>query len=188
MPTFLAILDAALEIVTKYKDLIGILGVPAILAWAIKEYRGRVRIELRQFAFGGAAQGGVTSITFRAINTSEKLVALCPSFTLDGITPEGRRHRYTFKFIPLPLATLDLKLPPHEERLFLASNEQLQNRVIFFLWFMEFRIPLTKGGPIYMRVKNANLRPMSWIRFRIERPIFWLRHLLARLCIPENRN
>jgi len=179
-----ALLDAAQGWVSHYLTLFNLivgLGIPAALVWCIKEYRSRVRIEIRSFRFAFTDSNEARSVSFHAVNTSDQLTAFLSAFTMEGITPKGDRQRYRFTFNPLPLAQLDLRLPPHEERQFLATHSELKKESLVFLWYLNFTLPLTKGFPAKVRIRNAYVNRLTFIRFHVERFVFWLAKLGGRL-------
>jgi hypothetical protein len=180
----MSIVDAAQEWVSHYLTLFNTivgLGIPAVLVWCIKEYRSRVRIEIRSFHFAFTDTNEARSVSFYAVNTSDRLTAFLSAFTMNGITPKGNRQSYRFTFSPLPLQQLDLKLPPHEERQFLATHGEIKKENLLFLWYLNFGLPLTKGFPAKVRIRNAYLNRLDFVRFHFERLVFLLPKLSRRM-------
>ena len=176
-----SLLDAVQALYTQYEQLLkllGALGIPAGIFWLIREYRARVQVEVRDLAFPTLGQDVVRTVSFRAINLSDKLTAFRPAFTMTGINPEGAKQVYKFTFTWIAgNPPLDLRLPPHEEKVFLAMHNQLQNSVMYFLWYTDFALSLTRGGTVHVRLLNADKEHVPYWRFLYERPVFRLRAL-----------
>lgn len=150
--------------------LIKAVGIVAAAAGGIwvwhKRYRDRTQVRIRKLRL---AQGDTTTrkISFEAENIGTSVTSLEPSLSLTAYSPERRRQRYCFV-----INEKDRQLPVLVSKQFIATHNEIENRVMLFVWFMTFRIPLTRSNTVTVRVRNADFKPIGFWRFHIARLFF----------------
>lgn len=163
------LLDQFLQVLQQYDAAIKVLAAVAapggIWFW-IDKFRNRIRVKIRRFGF---AKGdlSVRGISFEVENIGAVLTSLEPHFQVVAYTP--KRERQSYRFL---IEGNDRKLPPHELKQIHGWHNNPENRVIAFGWYMDFKIPLTRGSPIRVRVRNAQFEQLGWLRFHWERLLF----------------
>lgn len=145
----------------------GIVAAAAGGIWVwYQRYRDRTQVRIRKLRL---AQGDTTTrkISFEAENIGTSVTSLEPSLSLTAYSPERRRQRYCFV-----IDEKDRQLPVHVTKQFTGTHNEVENRVMLFVWFMTFRIPLTRGHTVTVRIRNADFKPIGFWRFYIERLFF----------------
>jgi hypothetical protein len=135
------------------KWLLGPSGLGALYVWN----SNRIRARVRNFA---AASVDARFISFEAENISGTKTSMEPVFTLVGYTPKRERETYAFT-----IENKDRALEPHKVTLFTAAHSAPQNRLIFFLWYMTFTMPLTRGRTVKLRFRNGEFKPIGLLPF-----------------------
>lgn len=132
----------------------------------IDKFRSRIRIKVRKLDLT-PLDTTIRKITFEAENVSSTLTSFEPHFTMTGYSPERKKQKYTFAF-----AGNDRQLPPHVSRLFTGQHSNTDNRIIIFLWFMTFRLPLSRGSCVNARFVNSEFVPIGFIKFHWTRLLY----------------
>ena len=133
--------------------MLGPSGLGAFSVW----YSNRIHARVRSFA---AASVDARFISFEAENISGTKTSMEPVFTLVGYAPKGERQTYTFT-----IENKDRALEPHKVVRFNAVHSNPQNRLIFFLWYMTFTMPLTRGRRVKLRFRNGEFKPIGPLPF-----------------------
>ena len=163
------------EIAQLFKDndftikVITVVAAPGGLWFYIDKFANRIRIKIRKLGFVSGDRT-LRGIEFQAENISSSLTSVEPKFELKGYSTERSKQVFTFVID----AKQDRQLPPHVPKTFTALHSSRDNRVIHFLWFMTFSIPLSRGKTIRFRVRNADMQQIGWFRFQYERALFLL--------------
>lgn len=116
----------------------------------------RTRVRVRRLTLGSNPR----LLGFEAENIGDKRTSMEPSFKLVGYTPKRKRHTYAFN-----IANDDRALDPHTVKVFNASHSNPENRLIAFLWYMTFVMPLTKGKTIRIRFRDGSLKSTGFLPF-----------------------
>jgi hypothetical protein len=132
----------------------------------IDKFRTRIRIKVRELDLT-LFDTTIRKITFEAENVSSILTSFEPYFTLTGYSPERKKQTYTFT-----IEGNDRQLPSHVSRHFTGQHNNTDNRIIVFLWFMTFRLPLSRGRCVRVRFTNSDFVPIGFIKFQWARLLF----------------
>ena len=166
-------LASLLELLGTYQSemlkTLGVLLAPGGIWFWHEKYKNRVQIRLRRcgFAMGDKSLRG---IEFQFENIGPKLVALEPRFQLIAYSPERHRQVYNFNID----AKISRQLPQHIEQYVLAWHNDVENRILIFLWFMVFRLTLTNGKRLTIRIRNASFQEVGFFKFHWERILYLL--------------
>ena len=162
-----------LQFLTTYQaEILKIVGValaPGGIWFWHEKYKNRVQIKVRKsdFAMGDKSLRG---IEFKLENIGPMPIALEPKFQLIGYSPERQRQVYNFNID----TKISRQLPQHIEHYVLAWHNDTGNRVMLFLWFMVFRLKLTNGKRLTIRIRNAHFQEIRFFKFHWERLRFLL--------------
>ena len=145
---------------------IAAIAAPGGIWFWIDKFRNRIHIKVRKL---GLPMGdtSVRAITFEAENVSSTLTSFEPKFMLIGYSPERKRQTYTFT-----IDGDDRQLPSHGSKKFIGWHDHSENRILLFLWFMTFQLPLTRGRCVRVRFRNSEFKPISFVRFHWEKLLF----------------
>jgi hypothetical protein len=149
---------------------IATIAAPGGIWFWIDKFRNRIRIKVRKL---GLAPGdpSIRGITFEAENVSATLTSFEPKFTLTGYSPERKKQTYAFT-----IEGSDRQLPSHVSKQFLAWHNHSENRILLFLWFMTFKLTLSRGGCVRIRIRNSQFEQISFLQFHWEKFLFlWLK-------------
>lgn len=138
----------------------------------IDKFRNRIQIKIRRLGLP-TGDTSIRGIEFEAENVSSVLTSFEPEFTLVGYSHKGKKQTYTFRF-----ESADRQLPSHVSKQFLGRHNHSENDILLFLWFMTFHFPLSRGRRMKIRIRNAELKPVGFLRFHWERLLFlWFRRV-----------
>lgn len=160
------------EITVQLKDYdlifkaVAAVAAPGGIWFWVDKYRNRIRIKVRAIRLprGDTSTRG---ITFEAENISSVLTSFEPEFSLTGYSPERVKQTYTFM-----IDGTDRQLPPHVLKTILGTHNDVENRIMIFLWFMTFKLQLSRGRPVRIRLRNADFEQVGFFRFHWERLLF----------------
>ena len=148
------------------------IAAPGGIWFWIDKFRNRICIKIRKLGFP-RGDTSIRGITFEAENVSSTLTSFEPKFTLTGYSPERRKQTYTFT-----IDGADRQLPSHVSKQFVGWHNHAENRILIFLWFMTFQLPLSRGRCVRLRVRNSRFERIGFFRFHWERLLFiWFRRL-----------
>lgn len=127
-------------------------------------YKSRMHAKVRDF---GPAALQHNFVQFKIENLGTATTSLNHLFTMCGYSPEKLKFRYTFT-----IQGNERTLQPHIEKSFMAAHDTPKQRNILFLWYTEWKITLTQGQTITLRFRNADFKPIGFLRFRWELMLF----------------
>ena len=144
--------------------LVALVGAPGGLWFWIDKYRSRVRVLIRNVRLAGSS---MASIGFEAENISSTVTSLEPTLRLTGYTvPDRTKVLYQFT-----VQGNARQLPPHVAVQFAVSTAPLANNPnpLTFLWYTTLTVPLTRGGKVRIRLRNAQFERLPFVKFHWER-------------------
>ena len=142
------------------------IAAPGGIWFWIDKYRNRIRITIRNLNLP-TGDTSLRRIKFEAENVSGTLTSLEPTFLLTGYTPERKKQVYSFT-----IEGTDRQLPAHVPKQVVAIHNEMENRIMLFLWFTTFQVALTRGGRVRARFRNAEFKQIGFLRFQWERMLF----------------
>lgn len=139
-----------------------------IWVW-VDKYLNRIQVKVRNLGLAPLDQN-VRGIAFEAENIRSTMTSFEPEFTLTGYTSNRKKQVYKFRF-----DGDDRQLSPHEAKKFIAWHLERDKPFFIFLWFITFRLPLSRGRCIRVHVLNADgFKIVGFWRFHFQRILFLL--------------
>jgi len=145
---------------------IATVAAPGGIWFWIDKYRNRIRIKVRKLGLP-PGDTSIRGIAFEAENVSSTLTSFEPKFILTGYLPERKKQTYIFT-----IDGNDRQLPSHVSKQFTSWHNNMENRILLFLWFMTFELPLSRGRSVRVRVKNSEFKPIGFFKFHWQRLLF----------------
>lgn len=139
------------------------------LAWVVRRPLLRVRI------VEDHRDGRVGGLVFEVENASPTISSLTPIVRSTFWSP--RRARYHRGHAIYDVREVDRELPPFRAKLLSASARSLPPGY-GFSWFRVYEFQPRRGPCTRVRIRNANLQPLSVVRFRLE---LWRFRLTGRV-------
>lgn len=153
--------DAAIKVLAT-------VAAPGGIWFWIDKFRNRIRIKVRKLGLP-PGNTSIRGITFEAENVSSTITSFEPKFRLTGYSPERKRQTYTFT-----IDGNDRQLPSHVSKQILGWHNDAENKILLFLWFMTFELPLSRGRcvRVRIRIRKSEFKPIGILRFHWERLLF----------------
>jgi hypothetical protein len=167
----MSLLNEVANAISQYDTLLKILGAVAapggIWFW-IDKYRNRIRIKVRNFELARIDQSG-RGVSFELENVGTAITSLEPSFSVSLCTRKRERVTCTYR-----IDGDARRLAPHELVRVIGWHNHPESNVVLFGWYMNFKLPLTRGGNIHVYIRNAEFKQISPIKFYWERLRFMM--------------
>ena len=164
LPTLLREWDPALKV-------LGALAAPGGLWFWFDKYRNRVHVKVRRAGFtsGDTSARGLTLVVENVGSTATS--------TGPNLTVTGRNVKREVLNLNYRLQGEHAKLPPLDVVELNATHADPENRTLIWAWYFVVRVPLSRGPPIKIRVRNAEFEQLGFWRFHWERFLFvYLNH------------
>lgn len=156
LPALLREWDPALKV-------LGALAAPGGLWFWLDKYRNRVQVRIRKAGFTRGDTSG------RGLALSVENVGSIATSTGPHLTVTGRNlKRQTFR-LNYRLVGDHAKLPPLDVVELNATHSDPESRTLVWAWYFVVTVPLSRGRPINIRVRNADFEQLGFWRFHWER-------------------
>lgn len=164
LPALLSNLDPALKV-------LGALATPGGLWFWWDKYRNRIRLRVRraEFTRGETSGRGLTLVVenIGAVGTSTG-----PDMTVTGMNTKRQSFKLRYR-----LRGEHAKLLPLEVVELNATHADPESRTLIWAWYFVVEVPLSRGYPLKVRVRNAKFQQLGFWRFHWERFRFvYLKH------------
>lgn len=145
----------------EFQGLIVFLLTPGGVVFWIDRFRNRVRVTVANLRLSATGNQHVRRILFDVENIGPSVNSLATEVVMTGY--DSDRTCYTYRYA---IQTQSRQLPVHVPQVIEAlHNAPSSHPMMIMLWFMTFRVPLTRGGTVIVRVLNGELKRIGAFRF-----------------------
>ena len=146
---------------------------PGGVVFWIDRFRNRLRVNVANLRLNPIGNQHVSKILFDVENIGPRVTSLASDVVMTGYDKDRIHYSYHYS-----IQTPNRQLPVHVPQVIDAlHNAPSTHPIMVMLWFMTFRVRLTRGGAVKVRVLNGEMQRIGVFRFYWGLFLFrWVKH------------